>query len=337
MLRNSIYLIIILLVGCTSNSEYDNSKPMAIGRGGELVVVMNENLWKTNFGNELNQLLTQNYLGLPQDEPTFTVAQIPEKAFTSIFKKQRNCILLGANNKDLPQSQYQFEDKKPKLFVAKKDVYANNQFVIYLNPYLNTAELSDLLKLQGRKLMLLLENIEQQRLKDFLSKNYKKEHKKAVEDNFGIKMNIPKDYTLATNEKDFMWFRSETSKTSSNIIIHKRPYNTSNTLDFASIINVRNQLGKNHIPGPLQGTYMKTETQFSIIPLETAIGGNFAMELRGLWRLEGDYMGGPFINYAVYNKSKNEVIYFDGFVYSPELDKREFIRMLEAVIKTVEF
>jgi hypothetical protein len=39
----------------------------------------------------------------------------------------------------------------------------------------------------------------------------------------------------------------------------------------------------------------------------------------------------------VYNKSKNEVIYFDGFVYSPELDKREFIRKLEAVIKTVEF
>lgn len=63
---------------------------------------------------------------------------------------------------------------------------------------------------------------------------------------------------------------------------------------------------------------------------------NYAAEMRGLWRMENDFMGGPFVNLSVLDISNNRVIMLDGFVYAPRFDKRNYLRQVEAIIYSLE-
>jgi hypothetical protein len=70
---------------------------------------------------------------------------------------------------------------------------------------------------------------------------------------------------------------------------------------------------------------------------EISLNGVYVNELRGLWQVEGDFMGGPYVNYSLVDAQKNRVICIDGYVYAPKFDKREFLREQEALIKTITF
>ncbi|MEA2041959.1 MAG: DUF4837 family protein, partial [Bacteroidota bacterium] len=70
---------------------------------------------------------------------------------------------------------------------------------------------------------------------------------------------------------------------------------------------------------------------------KTKINGNFAVITRGLWRVEGAFMGGPFVNYAVLDKARNRIVYIDGFVYAGRQEKRRFMREVEAIVSSIRF
>ena len=53
--------------------------------------------------------------------------------------------------------------------------------------------------------------------------------------------------------------------------------------------------------------------------------------------MKNDFMGGPFVHYAIVDTNRNEIIHLDGFVYAPKFNKREYLRELEALIRTVSF
>ncbi|MCB0408861.1 MAG: DUF4837 family protein [Flavobacteriales bacterium] len=55
-----------------------------------------------------------------------------------------------------------------------------------------------------------------------------------------------------------------------------------------------------------------------------------------MWYVKGDFMGGPFINYTFVDEKRNKVISIDGYVYAPRFDKREYLRELEALIRSIK-
>ena len=50
--------------------------------------------------------------------------------------------------------------------------------------------------------------------------------------------------------------------------------------------------------------------------------GRVFAESRGLWEVENDYMGGPFVCHTYLDKEQKNVIVMEGFVYAPKFDKR---------------
>ena len=70
---------------------------------------------------------------------------------------------------------------------------------------------------------------------------------------------------------------------------------------------------------------------------EVSLNGVYLNELRGLWQMKGDFMGGAFVNYSMVDEKRNRVISLDGYVYCPKFDKREYLREQEALIKTITF
>ena len=94
---------------------------------------------------------------------------------------------------------------------------------------------------------------------------------------------------------------------------------------------------KKHIPGPTKGSYMSTDMIAPVVAKQYEVDGCYAIELRGLWKLENDFMGGPFVNLSVLDQKNNRIVCVDGYVYAPGEDKRNLIRQVEAIMHTLSF
>lgn len=66
------------------------------------------------------------------------------------------------------------------------------------------------------------------------------------------------------------------------------------------------------------------------------VHGDYTMEARGLWRMKGDFMGGPFVSHTRLDKTNQRIITAEVFVYSPNKLKRNLVRMLEASLYTLK-
>ena len=71
---------------------------------------------------------------------------------------------------------------------------------------------------------------------------------------------------------------------------------------------------------------MTTEMRYTLHE-EVVFNDGFASELRGLWRIEGDYMGGPFYSLTAYDE-RRRIATVEGYAYA-FFDKREYMREVE--------
>ena len=80
--------------------------------------------------------------------------------------------------------------------------------------------------------------------------------------------------------------------------------------------------------------YMTTDTAFTMVK-PIVVKGQYAMETRGLWYVEHDAMGGPFVSHSRVDTLHNRVVVVEGFVYAPDGAKRGLIRRLEGSLYTL--
>ena len=140
-----------------------------------------------------------------------------------------------------------------------------------------------------------------------------------------------------TLEKDeILIFRQETKKTQQFMVFSKRPMRD-DLLPGQDIIEVRDSIGKKYFEGAREGSYFGTETLLPPQQRTAEIDGQFAVETRGLWKTFGDFMGGPFLSYTIYNDATNEVICIEGFIYGPDAKKRNIMLEMEAMMRSATF
>ena len=63
---------------------------------------------------------------------------------------------------------------------------------------------------------------------------------------------------------------------------------------------------------------------------------DYTMEARGLWRMKGDFMGGPFVSHTRLDQKNQRIITAEIFVYSPDKMKRNLVRQMEASLYTLK-
>ena len=87
---------------------------------------------------------------------------------------------------------------------------------------------------------------------------------------------------------------------------------------------------KANIPG-VRDSYMSTDS-ITVEVKDIAVQGAYAMEARGLWRMKGDFMGGPFVSHSMVDTLNNRIVVGEVFVYEPKKLKRRYIRQMEAAL-----
>ena len=153
---------------------------------------------------------------------------------------------------------------------------------------------------------------------------------------FGCDVRIPAELERYKEGKDFLWASSDnnSTNTSLNFVIYSYPYTDKNTFTKDYFVHKRDSVMKINIPGAREGQYIQTDADYVDVK-DFAVKGEYAFEARGLWYMENDMMGGPFVSHARVDRPNGRVVVVEGFVFAPEKKKRDLMRKLEAALYTL--
>jgi hypothetical protein len=319
-----LFLAAFSLVSCKKGGikgiKVDN---FSNGKAGEVILVLDKKYASESVQNYIKEALTQPQLALNQIEPMFDLLHFENKDFTSHFQRHRNIVRFDVNS-NYPSNTLDIEN----------NVWTSPQIHVYLKGN-NMDSLMFLFMENKNFIVKLLYDNDLKRVQYYASSNNDPFIEKKIKEKFDIKMTIPGTFNVAREEKDFMWLRYKTVKNDRFIIIYKTP---GNDLSRKRLIEARNEMTKAYIPGAITGAFpvVYEVEPFPLYNNNVKLGAIIGAELRGLWESEGDFMGGPFYHFSFLDKTCDNVISVGGFVYAPEEEKRDYLREVEAIVKSVK-
>ena len=80
-----------------------------------------------------------------------------------------------------------------------------------------------------------------------------------------------------------------------------------------------------------------TEKAFSPYVSPVVIAGKMAVEVKGIWEMNGYPMAGPFLSYIINDEANDRKLVIEGFTFAPSTEKRDYMFELEAILKSVKF
>ena len=314
-----IIFILPILQSCGENNAV--YKPESSGRINSITVVLDNKSWDDKIGGKIRELYADEYMGLPQIEERFTLKQMPYETFTGFSRTSRNIIFINKKS-DL---EYKFQKNK----------FANPQ--IYLEIRGTAAKsIIEQLDLSRNEAIRKFSNGEIEENKRRILKSTMNDIKPF--DEFLISIKMPSAYNLYKEEKNFIWYQKPIDKGHSNLIITEI-FASKDVFDYTidEVTNLRDSIGSSFLLGRNENSFMITEKEYMPLQKKVNYYGKKMLETRGTWEVQGDFMGGPFINYIVEDKVNNRLLLVEGFVFAPSKRKRDNIIELEAIIKSIKF
>lgn len=312
---------IALLTAC---GKKDNKVILRESTGtiNSLLIVMNNNEWKGKAGDALRDIIGNPVLGLPQEENQFSVHQVAPKTFGSLFKANRNILFVGV-------------DKKNEVFNVKTNLYASPQTSMTILAK-DEASLIENINAHKKEIIKVFKDADINFFqKKLIRKTIHLDSLKTLKD-LGITMKIPEAYRKVDDTGNFLWLRNEDSEVSKNMLVYSYPLPASLDSMDVELPAMRDSIGKKYIPGGPKGSHMITEAAYSPHIKKVMLNDKNTFETRGKWEVKGDFMAGPFLNYAVVDKKKNRLVVIEGFTYAPNAKKRDYMFELEAILKTLK-
>ncbi len=320
-----VLLLLFSVVFLSSCGNDELIMPKSVGAFGKVLVVVKNNMWLGDVGNQIRGSFGEIQLGLPQPEKTLSVSQIGPNNFSSMMRNSRNILVLEISDKE--------------NFKVHKDRYARPQTVIYLTAK-DEATLIERIKEKSKEMMSVYKKSDIDYLQSLFRKKRLDDSKYKTLQNLNISLTIPEEFRTVDDTGDFLWLRQHLRSGiakgagSNNILVYSRPLDEGKMITD-SIVSMRNAIGKKYIPGSEEGMYMITEAAYTPFTVDTEIEGKKTYETRGKWEVKNDFMAGPFLNYAIVDKKNNRLLVIEGFTYAPSVNKRNFLMELEAIAKSV--
>lgn len=327
--RHLIFVLVAasLLVACSEKPKTIRKDRSAGGTAEILVVTQNDEQWTSMIGDSIRHYFLDYQYGLPQPEAQNDLAHINVKGFSEMFKKHK-CILEVEIN--------------PHIEFAKAETAENmwaepQRYVKITAP--DATSWVELFDSQKEVYKLWYDKVERDRIMNVFRPSVDNNIVNAIKEKMGFTLTVPKGYYIAKNEPNFIWLRKELERTSSCILIYQTPYLDTAQFNANSLIAIRNMMLQQYIPGPLEGSYMATETEFvpPLVKYVPDFPAGYAVEMRGMWKVENDFMGGPFVSYTFADDHTGNLVTVEGYYYEPNQKKRNQMLQLEAILYSLKF
>ena len=318
-----ITLLSLVILSCGDNKT-KNKRILSDSSGkiNNVSVVVDNDSWNGTVGDAIRSTLATVVDGLPQDEPMYTMKQIPPSVFSGFATHNRTVLKIENNSKTSIKILDDVYAKPQKVVVVTGPSEEDIANEINANASkIQEAFKSEELKEKQRQIRLSLFN------------------DKPIEDKLGLSIKFPTAYRIAKEDNSFFWIRKDIKTGSTNLMLYQLPYDAIKQSDSVvnTIIKIRDSIGEKYIPGPSEGSYMITENAYTPFHFKTVLDNKPTLETKALWDVKNAFMSGPFINYAVQDKSNNRWVIIEGFVFAPSVEKRDYMFELEAIIQSVKF
>ncbi|UZO81852.1 DUF4837 family protein [Aquimarina sp. ERC-38] len=323
---NKLFLLLsglFLLIGCASDTkdkkkERQGAMAQSVGRINELSVVIETEAWKGALGDTIRKYFGAEVPGLPQEEPLFSMRQIPPSAFSGIARKNRT--FLKVENASVTKVDY----------ISNK--FATPQLGVVITGK-NLAEQSAIIREQIEQISEKLKAVETKEKQRRIAKSLEK--LPQLESKFGLSLKVPSAYRIAREDDDFLWLRKDIPNGDMNLIIYEIPIDNtlSDTNTIADIIKIRDSVGSLKIPTDT-GSFV-TEEAYAPYLYHKEVAKRPTFVTKGTWEIKNRFLAGPFVNYMIKDTDKNRYVVLEGFILAPSSLKRDNMFELEAIIKSL--
>jgi len=336
------------LVACGQvNEKKMGLLPSAKGDAGEVLLVIDSTKWDGDLGQEVKKVFLDRIEGLPQPEPMFSIFHVDPTKFQGFLRQHKNIVIISTFESQTAGSKYlkQFFTKESldqimrdtSVFMTNStDEYSKGQHIMNLFSKDDKTLIKHLRKNKSR-IQDIFNKVERKRLIGSLQKARKKTLEASLQEKHDFKIMLPEGYKLAKDSANFIWLRFPEYDFDKNLIITYKNYTSEDAFELENIIGWRDEIARKHTKDPDNPNYyVITEQNVPISERTITLDGKYAVEARGLWRLKERYVGGPFLSYTFVDQESNRLYYIEGFVSAPSGKKREYMREIEAILKTFQ-
>lgn len=329
-------LVLAGLSGCKSGNADEENKvgtggrsfmnflsPNSTGRAYELLVVVDDALWERPAGRALFDVLDTDVPGLPQSERSFRVMHVPPSGYDATMKMVRNIIMVDIKN----------TYTQGKLRSAT-NVHSFPQNILTIQAP-DEETFAEFTTKMGQTIIDYFNHAELNRQISVLENNHSAMVSQTVREMFGYDVWVPGDLKSAKKGENFLWVGTNAATRDQNYVMYTIPYTTKDVFTKEGFVALRDSVMKVNIPGSREGCYMATDSLFSNVKAFNN-NGEYVFEARGLWKIKGDMMGGPYVSQARVDEVNNRVVVQEIFIYSPDTSKRNLVYTMEASLYTAQ-
>jgi hypothetical protein len=316
-----ILLSAMLLTACDDTSTFKRS---AVGNPYEVLVVCTQEFWDAPAGRTLEEVLDTDIPGLPQSERSFRISRTEQ--LTNLTKPFRNIINIDIDNRLYSRTMFKYSN----------DIFARSQVVMTIQSP-SRDDFEQFVRDNAQVIVDFFTAVEMNRQIESLKQKHNATALETVKEMFGCELMIPVEMSGEKRGKDFVWLSDFNSVNPEilSFVMYSYPYTSVDNFSLENYIQKRDSVMKVNMPGGKPGQYIQTEKDYVTIT-ETSHRDRYLQVTRGLWYMEGDMMGGPFVSHAVVDEMNNKVIVVEAFVYAAGQKKGKFTRKLEASLYTLK-
>lgn len=310
----AVVSVIVMMTACGDSQM----KPRSKGKPFSVVVTGEDTRLRNMVAKTIGDVEVDR---LPQREKAYQVNTIATGEQSPEVKYARVAVVVGVDN-SLVSPKIRYE----------KDVHATPQMMVRLT----VPSADEMVKGHARiasALNAFIGRFETNVQLRHLRKAHSPAREKEVERATGVTMLIPADIAKTKKSNGFIWLSDDGGTTMRNICVYVAK---GTDCSAERLLKVRDSVMQRNVKGEADSMYMTTVR--NVAPLARVIdhGGRRIVEMRGLWEMKGDAMGGPFVSHTLTDSLNNRIVTAEAFVYAPGEKKRDVMKRLEAALFTVK-
>ncbi len=337
----AVLILSFLLAAC--ESDY---KPDSMGGHSEILVVMDSSLVNSEAAEALRGTLGHPILTMPRPEPRFDLIfrDLRTSRDMELIQRHKNVLVVspidddtnvGTFMRSLLSENVRESIRNGRSFkYTQEDVWSRNQYLMILSASTDE-ELAERIRSNERRLVSEIHDIELERWKRYVYRRAEQVNlSKEILEDHGWTFRIQHDYRVGVDTLNFLSLRRFLPDNDRWIWVWWKDDVDFDEIDREWITEKREELNRKYIKGSTDDKYVRTEFRDPYEQRFMSINDMEAYESRGRWTMENDLMGGPFINYTMYDEENRRLFMMEFAQFAPRWDQRRFLYQFEAMART---
>jgi hypothetical protein len=337
-----LLLLAAILTGC--GGDY---REAAIGAVSEVLVVVDSSKVNGPVGNALKSTLGRYIQTIPRPEPRYDLVfrTILTNEDVKQHQKHKNLVLVSHLQDSSNVGKYvnsllsdaiktRIMNGEQFMFPLKDRWYRDQWITIFMAR--NEAELADVILDHEEPVLQSLYAVELPRHEfDVYRRGEQVELGDSLFDEKGFSFRIQHDYKRGVDTTDFVTFRRFLQDNDRWISVHWMENVTS--LDHVTtpwINTKRDSLNQIYFRGTREDAYVTTDYRRALSSRLINLNGRRAYELRGIWVMSDQSMGGPFVSYVIYDEPQKRLYFMEYGQFSPKYKQRRFVYQFDVMARS---